>query len=121
MRKIKLYEIGNEENFNWYIFDKKQEVFDILNKIFIMDFNLDLNPYREDLDKNGKINIEKYTDIHESEGNSKLRTDLFYGKNKIYFTLICSPNLRLKFNESLFKYVNMSKPIKIKKKPNKAK
>lgn len=115
MKKIKLHEIGNEENFNWYLFDKKQGVFDILNKIFIMDFNLDLNLYRDDLDKKGKINVEKYVDIHEHEGNSQLRIDLFYGKNKIYLTLICSHELRLKFNESLFKYANMPKPIKIKK------
>ncbi len=119
MKKIKLHEIGNEEDFNWYIFDKEQIVFNILNKILLMDFDIDLKLYREDV--GGEINIEKYVDIHEHEGNNKLRIDLFYGKSKIYFTLICSSDLRLKFNESLFKYANMPKPIKIKKKSNKMK
>jgi hypothetical protein len=115
MVKIKLYAIGNEEDFNYYIFDKKQEVFDILNKIFLIDFGIDWGLSHCDLGKNKKVNIEKYTDIHESDKNSELRIDLFYGKNKIYFTLICPLNLRMKFNESLFKYAVMPKPIKIKK------
>jgi len=115
MKKIKLYAIGNEDNFSYYLFDKKQNVFEILNKIFLVDFNIDWKLYRDDLDKKGKINIEKYVDIHESNGYDKLRIDLFYGKDKIYLTMICSPDLRIKFNESLFKYVTIPEPIKIKK------
>ncbi len=116
MTKIKLYGTGNEGDFNYYIFDKKQEVFNILNKIFLMDFNLKRGlTHCNYSDERKKVNIEKYSDIHESDKNNELRVDLFYGKNKIYITLICSQDLRIKFNEFLFKYAVMSNPIKIKK------
>lgn len=117
MKKIILHEIGNDENFNYYVFDKKQEVFDILTKIFIRDFDVHWN---EEI-YNKKIN--RKTDVHESDGDiyDKVRIDLFYGKNKMYFTLICSELLRLKFNEALFKYAKMPKPKKIKKKEFKRK
>ena len=117
MKKIKLHAIGNSGNYNYYIFDKKQEVLDILNKIFAMDFDLNLITNYDNVAKNKKMNdVKRRTDTHFSDYNEKIRVDFFYGKKKIYLTLVCSENIRLKFNESLFKYFTVLKPIKIKKK-----
>ena len=115
MNKFKLYSIGNEGNFSYYVLDKKQEVFNILKKIFLLDFNIDWSLCHCDSEENKKINIEKYTDIHEGDGDEKVQIDIFYGKNRMYLTLICPSRFKIKFNEALFKYVEMPKPIKIKK------
>jgi hypothetical protein len=108
-KKIVLHSIGNNENFNFYVFDKKQEVFDILNKIFFMDFDVNWS-----YDKK----IHENVDLHESvtDFGDKIRIDIFLGDKKMFLTINCSDKLRLKFNESLFKYIEMPKPIKIKKK-----
>ena len=104
-KKITLHSIGNQDDFNYYIFDKKQIVVDVLSKIFVIDFDVNWN---EEI-YNKKIN--RKTDLHEdiSDIYDKIRIDLFYGKSKMYLTLICSESLRLKFNEALFKYATMLK------------
>ncbi|VVB84011.1 Uncharacterised protein [uncultured archaeon] len=115
MVKLKLYGIGNEDNFSYYLFDKKQEIFDILIKLFLLEF--DIYWLSHSSNENKRINIEKYTDVHKSYVSEKLRIDFFYGKERIYLTLNCPLNLRMKFNEALFKYVVMPKnKFKIKKK-----
>ena len=117
MKKIILHEIGNDGNFNHYIFDKKQNVIEILLKIFLMDF--DIYDIFETPDKKGnyqKINVKKLTDIHQGSVNEKLSIDIFYGKNKMFVAIVCSEKSRLKFNESLFKYFTMPKSKKIKSK-----
>ena len=113
-KKINLYSIGNDGTFNHYLFDKKQFVIESLSAILykISKINL-LEAYL--LDKK-KINIEKYVDVHESDSGKGLAIDIFYGNKKMYFTIICSQKLRLKFNEELFKIAKMPKSIKINKK-----
>jgi hypothetical protein len=114
-KKITLHSIGNQGNFNFYVFDKRQEVFDVLDKILIMDFGIDLKlPYVDYSRKIKKINVKKYTDVHFSSGNEFFRIDIFYGNKKMFVTIHCSEKLRLKFNEALFKYSTMPKPKKIK-------
>ena len=116
MTKIKLYSIGNEGNFSYYIFDKKQEVLDVLNKIFLIDFNLKLGlTHWSYSDERKKINIEKYIDIHETIcSNGGIRIDVFYGDKKMFITINCSEEDKLRFNEELFKIVEMPKPKKFK-------
>lgn len=117
VNKIKVYEIGNYGDFNYYVFDKKQKVAEQLNNILgeILKLDmLDLCPQN-----NKKINIEKYTDLHKSDlwKNSKL--NVFYGGKKMFMVLHCSQKLRLKFNEALFKVAVMPKYKEIKKKRKK--
>jgi len=108
MTKIKLYAIGNEENFNYYIFDKKQKVAEslsmILHKVLgvYLEFN---NP-----ENTKKVNIEKYKDYHERDRAGKIRVDIFYGDKKMFVTINCSEEDRLRFNEELFKIAEMPKP-----------
>jgi hypothetical protein len=113
-KKITLHAIGNDENFNYYIFDKKQNVMELLSKILWKIFGID--PLSEDSISKKKINIEKFTDIHFSDSSNKGRLDIFYGNKKMFLSLHCSEKLRLKFNEELSKIAIMPKPKKIKSK-----
>lgn len=114
IKKIILHSIGNQDNLNFYVFDKKQNVMEILSKILweIFEFEPLYIPGKK------KVNIEKFTDIHHSDYGKGMssRIDIFYGKKKMFVAIHCSEELRLKFNESLFKYAKMPKPKKIKPK-----
>src|SRR3989344_7638178 len=113
MKKLVLHSIGNEDNFSYYVFDKKQEVAEklslVFGKIFIrVDYELN-----EDYDeKKGeyvyrKRGIEKYKDVHENVSSFHIfgsRIDIFYGNKKMFVAIVCSPKLRVKFNEELLKY-----------------
>ncbi len=122
MKKLKLFAIGNEENFNYYIFEKKKGVLETLAKVFSKVFNLELMLYDIDNMENGKCksrkrNIKNIKDYHESLGSisGKSRIDIFYGSKKIFVSIYCSEKLRLKFNEELAKISFMPKIGKIKK------
>ena len=120
-KKFTLHAIGNEENFNYYIFDKKQEVVEKLSEIFSKALKVNLPTYEDYEDKKGhckakKIYFEKIKDEHHQirRSNVNIRADLFLGYKKIFLTLVCSNKDRLKFNEQLFKFFNMPKPEKFK-------
>lgn len=119
MKKINLYALGNQENFNYYIFDKKNEVIVLLGKIFADIFGFYLVFNEEYLNKKRKweyreINFEKLRDYHNavSESGKNKRVDIFYGDKKIFVTICCPQKLRLKFNEHLAKISKISKPKK---------
>ena len=119
MKKIILHEIGNQGNFNYYVFDKKQSVAESLSIVFYRIFEIDWEFWELDtkIPQEKKINITKFTDIHQSlTRKNDLIVDVFYGNKKIYITIICPENLRLKFNEELGKISVMPKPKKIKPK-----
>ena len=113
-KKLILHSIGNSGNFNFYVFDKKQKVAGILDKILgeILDMEM-LYPLSP---KSKKINVERYYDIHQGDFSKNGRLNIFYGKNKMFVAIICSEESRLKFNDALFKYFTMPKPKKIKPK-----
>ena len=118
-KKLMLHSIGNERDFNYYIFDKKQEVIEKLSEILskVLKIKLCLEEGYEDKKDNleyRKINFEKIKDEHdEIQGyNVNIRADLFLGDKKIFLTIICSSKDRLKFNGELFKFFNMPKPKK---------
>jgi len=120
MKKIKLYAIGNKKDFNYYIFDKTNEVIKILSKLFSEVFKVYFKLFEEYEDKRGKwkskdINFEKIKDSHRnvSDYDDKGRIDIFYGDKKIFVTIHCSQKRRLKFNEELAK---ISSIVKSKKK-----
>jgi len=120
--KIKLYEIGNDGNFNWYAFDKKQQVAEYLSMILNKLFHTYWGFQEEYQNKKKKwitriINIEKYKDYHQTvDSNKKIRVDIFYSDKKMFLTINCSQEDRLKFNEELFKIAEMPKLKKIKSK-----
>ena len=113
-QKIVLHGIGNEGNFNFYIFDKKQIVAQNLSGLFYKILGLSWEFI--DIDTGKKRNIEKNKDIHESlsKVGGKSRVDIFYGNKKMFISVNCTEKLRIKFNEELFKIAKMPKPKKIK-------
>ena len=122
MKKIKLHGIGNQDNFNYYAFDKKNEVLEILGKLFAKIFDLHINFFDGDEDKKGnwkerKRNFEKLKDVHDSitDFEENERIDIFYGDKKIFVGINCSQKLRLKFNEELERISMMPEPKKEKK------
>lgn len=120
VKKITLHAIGNDGNFNYYIFDKKQEVMEILARFFneIFDAYWELEETytsKKNKPKLKKINIEKYKDKHWGERcKSDTRIDVYFGDKKMFVTIHCPEKLRLKFNESLGALVKIPKPRKIK-------
>jgi hypothetical protein len=125
MKKIKLYAIGNDGKYNYYIFDKKQEVVEVLSKVLSKVFSADIKIYFEYHDKkekwiSKKRNFEKIKDIHETifSPNEDNRIDVFYGDKKIFVTILCSSKLREKFNLELGKVSVMPKPKKVKSRKN---
>ena len=118
MKKLALHSIGNDGNFNYYIFDKTKETHVILNKLLKDIFNCPWNLQDEEIDKKGVhsliyIDITKKKDKHEkivNRLNKKIRIDFYYGDKKIFIVIHCDQNLRLKFNEELAKISVMPKP-----------
>ena len=113
--KIKLHGLGNDGNFNYYIFDKKKKIYFQLAKIFKELFKVHLETYDE---KNREINVEKYKDFHTDSSASNLgkpRIDIIYGDKKMFVMIHCSSQLRVKFNEELLKIAEMPKPRRSKK------
>ncbi len=116
-KKIILHSIGNEENINYYVFDKKQEVAQEISKIFYKIFNLSINLEEEYDEKKGefvkrKRKISKYIDYHEtlSRVGKNFRIDIFYGSKRMFVVINCSQQLRKEFNESLEEITFMIKP-----------
>ena len=114
MTKIKLYGIGNDGDFNFYTFDKSQFVIEYLSMVLGTVFGLN---WDFDLSENEKINFETYKDVSQTIASRKdFHIHVFYGDKKMFLTINCSEEDRLKFNEMLFKVAEMPKPIKIKEK-----
>ena len=124
MKKIKIYAIDNDGNFNYYIFDKKKEIHKILDKLFDKIFCIRwylIEGRFGDMDVREliKINIKKNKDFHQRLVNAKeknSRIDIFYGDKRIFIIIHCSVELKDKFNKELFKIAIMPKPKKIRRK-----
>ena len=68
-----------------------------------------------DLSENEKINFETYKDVSQTLASRKnLHIHVFYGDKKMFITINCLEEDRLRFNEMLFKMGEMPKPNKIK-------
>ena len=119
MKKIKLYAIGNEGNFNYYVFDKKNETIKTLAKLLSKIIKVDWHLHRTTKDQRQvKINFEKIKEHHESlkkKGKTN-RIDIFYGTKKIFITIHCPKNTRKKFNTELGEISYMPKPKEFKEK-----
>jgi len=118
-KKIKLLGIGNQDKYNFYIFEKKKGLLELLRDLFNV-LNLNFYLYDEEYDVDDKPtsrkkDINKLKDYHEvvrdkvskSDGS---RVDLFYGDKKVFVVVHCSLELRKKFNDKLDKLTVMAKP-----------
>ena len=116
MKKLILHSIGNQGNYNFYVFDKKKDVAENLSNLFSDIFEINWN--FDAPNKKGnyrRFNVERWTDIHQRIDDGKnSKINIFYGKSKMFVTIVCSEKSRLKFNDALLKYFTMPKPKKIK-------
>jgi hypothetical protein len=112
MKKIKVLGIGNKEEFNWIIVKKDKDFFEWLNKVLTESFghvSPDVNFYDRITVKNKvvtkKKEIEYYADLHEYyDAEDKTRIDLFYGKEKVFITILASLDNRKRLMENLEKF-----------------
>jgi len=116
--KIKLLGIGNVGSYNYYIFEKKQEILKFFcNVLGVLGLEFEL--YIEDKDYNRtKRLVKKHIDAHEVVGTMaihKARADIFYGKDKVFLMVHCSKVLREKFNDKVGKLSVMPKVKLVKK------
>jgi hypothetical protein len=113
MKKIKLYSIGNKKDYNYYVFDKKNKVIEIIAKILGAVFQASWPLYSENHDtgKSRKINFENSKEGHSNiiGGNSNAKIDVFYGAKKLTLIIHCNLSLRRKLNEKLGEISHMPK------------
>jgi len=119
MKKLKLFGIGNCEDFNYYVIEKSQEAIEKLSKIISATLGKKLDIYHDPEEEKDykwkKRNFEKIKDVHEVLDfgpDSKNMVNIFYGDKKIFLTIHCSQKTREKFNKALGKISKMSYPQK---------
>ena len=109
-KKIIMYNIGNQDKFNYYVFEKTQNAFETLAKLFYRIFKI--STWEIHNEKTGKkILVKNLTDTHNGFFG-KNRLDVFYGKKKMYITILCSKKTREKINKELGRITEMPKPMK---------
>lgn len=121
--KIKIYSARNQtlskdSTISLYVLEKNPDFFKWLNQaLSALQMNSgQIRPWQVKNpveDKKGNLirydfytkQIQKMVDVHEKYENGKTneRVDLFYGKNRIQLTLICSYEKRMKFANFLKK------------------
>lgn len=118
MKKIKLYAIGNDGNFNYYVFEKTEYaqklLGDVLGNCFkiywpIIDENYDFE--KEKLRKKNN-SVEKKKDFlevlsHYRNTKKGVRAEVFLGDKKMYLVIHCSLRDRKKFNEAIDVFTKM--------------
>ncbi|MFQ5532093.1 MAG: hypothetical protein ACE5ES_05760 [Candidatus Nanoarchaeia archaeon] len=120
MKKIKLYAVCNEKEFNFYTFDKTQETHKILGEVFDEIFKIQWPFVKETYDEDDdpisvKVDISKNKDFHErisGVGFVSPRIDVFYGDKRMFVTLYGPLDLRNKFNKKFKKIAIMPKSKK---------
>ena len=122
MKKVKVFGIGNEREFNHYTIEKTKQAHKVLKNLFKRIFNIDWPLVKDDEGKNGKyekifIDIGKNKDFHEIVGGTntkfnKNRIDVFYGDKKMFITLNCSLDKRKEFHKQFEKVAEIIKPKK---------
>lgn len=112
MKKQKILGLGNHGTFNWILVKKDSNFFEWLNKVLTESFG-QISPdisFYDLIKKNEKMvtkkkKIDDYTDIHEHyDAEDDARIDLFYGKNKIFLTIMTSLENRSAFMKNLELY-----------------
>ena len=119
--KIKLYGLGNEDNFSYYTFEKTKKAHKVLESLFKKIFDINWSLIKEviygDKEKTKliKVDISKNADFHEKiqEGLShkieENRIDVFYGKDKMFLVIHCPISKRKEFNKKIKNKVIMPK------------
>jgi len=117
MKKIKIFGIGNETEFNHYTIEKTKQAHQILAKLLMGIFNIDWGLVNENGRKSKKIDITKNKDFHQNLGSirtkkekNKARADVYYGDTKMFMVIHGPVDQRKKFNEKLEKISKIIKP-----------
>ncbi|MFA6022763.1 MAG: hypothetical protein WC781_01610 [Candidatus Pacearchaeota archaeon] len=113
--KSKLLGLGNSKDYNYYMFEKSSSFISKINNCFKDVFAKDcrIRAFDRDFNKNNNYkeirrDLFKLKDFHETIFNSP-RIDIFYGDKIVYLSIICSGDLRIKFNERLMKSFEIPK------------
>ena len=106
IKKTIIFGIGNHENVNYLIVEKRKDFLEFINRLFAsIDNKINMEYYLTDYTKGKiketKINELKYTDYHESRQSSKIKLDIFYGKRRIFLTIQTSESTRSKLMNKL--------------------
>lgn len=106
IKKTIIFGIGNHENVNYLIVEKRKDFLEFINRLFAsIDNKINMEYYLTDYTKGKiketKINVLKYTDYHESRQSSKIKLDIFYGKRRIFLTIQTSESTRSKLMNKL--------------------
>jgi len=100
MEKIKLYGLGSDDNYSYFIFDKKIEFIKLFSA-FLEKIGIDKLPYLYQIDEGSLISIDEATDTIEHVYNGNFDVEVFYGKEKIIVVI--------RSNEDREKYIEMIK------------
>lgn len=122
MKKIWLFGLGNQGEFNYYIFEKTKGAHKVLGKLFSEIFKVEWSMEKSYMDKRDnprsrKINIERFKDFHESPEKLNFpkkevkRIDIFYGNKKMFIVVQCNTEKRKKFNNALRKIVKVPRYV----------
>ncbi len=109
MKNIKLIGVANSENFNYYVFEKTENLLENLSLVFKEVFGVKFTISYEQQDNNGnwKIKTAEVFKEENSELAEKPRIEIFYGDKMVFLTIVCSNKERLKFNDALEKIADM--------------
>lgn len=107
MKKAYICEIGNVGKFNYLVIEKERHFLKWIDKLLYDSFghlgDIDKEEYvnnKGDLVIKNK-NIYSLVDRHESYENMNVRVDIYYGKNKVFITLITTLICRKEFLKKL--------------------
>lgn len=93
MERINIIGMGNYNNFNYLIIKKHENFSEIFTKVLESSFKYPPSIHSGGLEVANR-NINKHIDQHESIDIENTRIDLFYGKEVIFLTFICSAKKR---------------------------
>jgi hypothetical protein len=122
MKKMKLLGIGNDGNFNYYIFNKDKKTITLLGKIIKKFFDIQWESkegYHNKKDEWILVpkKMSELKDNHQQVGSKgEVRVDVFYGDKKMFLIVHCLESQRLSFNNNLLNFFQMPKPKMHKKK-----
>ena len=107
MKKACIYEIGNQGKFSYLVIKKEGHLLKWIDKLLYDSFghlgDIDKEEY---LDSKGDLviknkTIHSFVDKHETFINANARIDIYYGKNKVFVTIITTLENRKNLMDNL--------------------
>lgn len=108
MYKLKIFAMGNDDSFNYFIVEKHKKFHtyfrEIINALFQHPPDISFGDI-----ENVDSEINKIFDAHYSINIGRVRIDIFHGKNKTFITFICSKKMREKIFDEFFRFFEIKK------------